>query len=148
MDLTCVMLPMPHHVLSLGSIKKIELSAAEGLKLDKHLQTEHGDDDDDEEEDNDEDEDTDRCGDIVHGDEETRTDLSNPTIQIEFALGTMNDNPIMKLLSTNDSDESSNDSGQESKGGDDGAPFSIRMEKSPSGGAYLGRRRQKTGISV
>ena len=110
--------------------RNVELSDVDVLRVDTHLQEENDNDSDDADDDNNDETDGDdgtsdhegrvcreqgsrgsdhKSLELLHGD---TIGPSNPTIQIEFAVGELNDNPIMKLLTTNNSESSDDGDGQ------------------------------------
>ena len=93
---------------------KLALTAENTSRVDLQLESDKEEDDDDDDDDHDEiseadDEDEnseDTNGDKPESEKDESSLIKQPTIQIQFAVGTLDENPMMKILAQSDSDES------------------------------------------
>lgn len=85
------------------------LTAENSVRLDLHLESDKEDDDNSKGDDSDDVDDEDG-GSMSHGavggsNGDESSSLTHPTIQIQFAMGTVNENPAMNLLACSSSDD-------------------------------------------
>ena len=94
---------------------KLALTAENTSRVDLQLESDKEEDDDDDDDDDhdeiseadDEDENSkDTNGDKPESEKDESSLIKQPTIQIQFAVGTLDENPMMKILAQSDSDES------------------------------------------